>query len=352
MKIDVKHQPEARPKLSVCIPTYNRSSHLEERLTELARQVDSNIEVIISNNASSDGTSELLRQWETKWPTGSNLRIYQGVVNEGFSLNLRRCAEIAAGEWLWITGDDDAVKSDAVSTILKCVENSQSEVLYFSNPCFQIANRQVIDTVPALLESISLPGLALIGGTVYRREVLSDNLAGFGKYCPSLVPYLCITFSQLEAGKLRAELCPERLFAKDTYDTSQGWSSVALVEGLGNWISALNQPANKSALADRLWFLRKWGLQFGERELNGPPALTRWRCAFWLSGITLAAHSKNPVRTFLYKMFPDCRDILRWLKGALLGRNLATPIIIVACGPAKWILSRARADGKDMVDIF
>ena len=54
---------DASPLLSICIPTYNRRDFLETCLRsvveELERHPDTSIEVVVSDNASTDGTREL-----------------------------------------------------------------------------------------------------------------------------------------------------------------------------------------------------------------------------------------------------------------------------------------------------
>ena len=54
-------------KLSICIPTYNRKGNLSELLDALAEMIGEarDIEVIISDNASTDGTKEYMKNLET-----------------------------------------------------------------------------------------------------------------------------------------------------------------------------------------------------------------------------------------------------------------------------------------------
>ena len=47
-------------KLSVAIPTYNRSYFLDNNLKQLFKEYDNNFEIIIQNNASTDNTEEVV----------------------------------------------------------------------------------------------------------------------------------------------------------------------------------------------------------------------------------------------------------------------------------------------------
>ena len=61
----------SQPKLSICIPTYNRATYLVtllKHLEELVEQLPFGVEVVISDNASSDNTLELLEEASERLP--------------------------------------------------------------------------------------------------------------------------------------------------------------------------------------------------------------------------------------------------------------------------------------------
>ncbi|MDH5459387.1 MAG: glycosyltransferase, partial [Nitrospinota bacterium] len=60
MKITQKSE---NPAISVIIPTYNRAWSLEETLRSVLDQTFKNFEVIVVDDASTDGTPDLLRQF-------------------------------------------------------------------------------------------------------------------------------------------------------------------------------------------------------------------------------------------------------------------------------------------------
>lgn len=62
-----------RPLLSICIPTYNRSQVLYQNLTRLLSlpSFDDNVELVISDNASTDDTKETVRELIDEYPTKS-----------------------------------------------------------------------------------------------------------------------------------------------------------------------------------------------------------------------------------------------------------------------------------------
>ena len=52
------------PLVSVCIPTFNGEKYLQEALDSVAQQSYANLEVIISDDASTDKTLEMLEDYK------------------------------------------------------------------------------------------------------------------------------------------------------------------------------------------------------------------------------------------------------------------------------------------------
>jgi glycosyltransferase involved in cell wall biosynthesis len=64
------NSPTSRPKLSVIVITYNHSQFLRLTLDSvLAQQVDFDVEVIVSDDCSTDGTQDIIRAYHARYPT-------------------------------------------------------------------------------------------------------------------------------------------------------------------------------------------------------------------------------------------------------------------------------------------
>ncbi len=113
----------ARPRLSLCIPTVNRSAYLEAALLsglrEAASQPAGRVEVLVSDNASTDGTAELIARIQASYP---ELRAFRNAENLGFDGNYLRCLEEARGEFVWIMGDDDEWLPGSAERVLRELE--------------------------------------------------------------------------------------------------------------------------------------------------------------------------------------------------------------------------------------
>jgi glycosyltransferase involved in cell wall biosynthesis len=95
------------PKISVCVPTYNRAPLLGPFLASILSQRDADFEVIVSDNCSTDGTREIIAAC-----TDPRLRYHRNDTNIGPYPNMNRLLELARGEYVCLLHDDDLYAPD------------------------------------------------------------------------------------------------------------------------------------------------------------------------------------------------------------------------------------------------
>lgn len=110
----------ATPLLSISIPTYNRAGFLPDLLASIEREWDPRIEVVISDNASTDNTPALLEEWRTRLP---RLKIVRQSENIGPDRNFLAVVSEATASFCWLFGSDDAVAPGAIATMLRALED-------------------------------------------------------------------------------------------------------------------------------------------------------------------------------------------------------------------------------------
>jgi len=93
------------PKLSVVIPSYNSAPFIEETMTSILRTEGLDMEVIVSDHSSTDGTWEKLQQF------GSDPRVTLTQIPKGGGAprNWNAVTELATGEYLKLVCGDDVV---------------------------------------------------------------------------------------------------------------------------------------------------------------------------------------------------------------------------------------------------
>lgn len=101
--------------LTIAIPTYNRLQELSESLDRVIKYSEGkNIEILVSDNASTDGTKEYMLMLQKNNPM---IKYYRNPKNLGFDGNFLNCLEKANGEYIWLLGDDDFMLDGAVDSI-------------------------------------------------------------------------------------------------------------------------------------------------------------------------------------------------------------------------------------------
>lgn len=96
--------PDKKPKVSVCIPTYNRAHYIGKTIQSILNQTFSDFELVIVDNASADNTEEVVRNFIEK---DNRLRYYKNAENIGLFPNFNRAIELARGDYIAIFHDDD-----------------------------------------------------------------------------------------------------------------------------------------------------------------------------------------------------------------------------------------------------
>ena len=94
----------AQPLVTIGLPVYNGMPHLRAAVDTLLAQTYPNVEIIISDNASTDGTGEFCRALAEVHP---RVKYFRNPQNIGPAANFRRVLERARGElFMWASHDD------------------------------------------------------------------------------------------------------------------------------------------------------------------------------------------------------------------------------------------------------
>lgn len=115
-----------RPLVSVCIPTYNRSAKLVRAIDTLLAGSYPALDIIISDNASSDDTEQVCRALCERHP---NIRYFRHPVNRGPTANFNFAREQARGRYFLWHGDDDHLDAGFIAACVDALEHDASLAL-------------------------------------------------------------------------------------------------------------------------------------------------------------------------------------------------------------------------------
>jgi glycosyltransferase involved in cell wall biosynthesis len=114
------------PRLSVGLPVYNGEKYLAEAIDALLGQSYTDFELIISDNASSDGTADICRHYEALDP---RVRYFRQPQNVGLAPNHNFVAEQARGSLFKWAANDDLYARDLLKRCVEALEEYPRVVL-------------------------------------------------------------------------------------------------------------------------------------------------------------------------------------------------------------------------------
>ena len=117
--------------LSICIPTFNRARYLNCLLGDFAEKQEEfsfRYELIVSDNASKDETSQVVKRWESTLP----IVYVQQKENLGALPNLRDAYSYARGTVSMYLADDDYLHVDGLNTSLKQLLDSPENIALYA----------------------------------------------------------------------------------------------------------------------------------------------------------------------------------------------------------------------------
>ena len=115
--------------LSICIPTYNRPENLKNCLDSIAKQVCSDFEVCISDNASRVDIAKTIQPYKKKF----KIRFKRNKKNLGFAMNVLNVSLMARGKFIWFLGDDDLLTKNSLNFLTKLIKKNKKINFFWIN---------------------------------------------------------------------------------------------------------------------------------------------------------------------------------------------------------------------------
>lgn len=125
-------EKRSEPYLSICIPTYNRSACLAACLESIVSQLplEKEIEICISDNASTDNTQEVAMRYARQYPF---IHYRRNSVNVGADRNIYEVPRLSKGTFVKLQGDDDYFRPGTLSVLLKALQQNEDCSLLYIN---------------------------------------------------------------------------------------------------------------------------------------------------------------------------------------------------------------------------
>ena len=124
-----------RPKLTIAIPSFNRSSHLRRLLASVAENIEfaqakDVVDVLVCDNHSADDTPATVEEFSDRL----SITYIRNDRNIGSTNNIIKCFAKSKADYTWVIGDDDILTTTAIRRVLEVIDDPAGDTgLIFVN---------------------------------------------------------------------------------------------------------------------------------------------------------------------------------------------------------------------------
>jgi len=169
-----------RPKVSICIPSYNNGSLIGSAIRSAVDQTFEDIEIIVVDNHSTDDSESVVKSFSDE-----RIRFSKNSENIGMTRNWNRCISMASGEFICLLCADDMYLSKFVERTVSMLETRSS--IGFVHCAYETINKRgetlgepsalgsdAIENGLAFFERIMHGNFVLVSGTMFRRDCFEE----------------------------------------------------------------------------------------------------------------------------------------------------------------------------------
>jgi glycosyltransferase involved in cell wall biosynthesis len=120
-----------KPRLSIGLPVFNGEKYLEETIKSLLGQSFVDFELIISDNASIDGTQDICQAYASR---DRRIKYYRNAENIGATQNWYRVFDLSSSEYFASAAHDDLYAPDYMEKCISVLDRDSSIVVCSSKP--------------------------------------------------------------------------------------------------------------------------------------------------------------------------------------------------------------------------
>ncbi|GEK88421.1 Glycosyltransferase involved in cell wall bisynthesis [Alkalibacterium putridalgicola] len=119
-----------KPLVSIIVPTYNVERYIEECIDSLLAQTYPSTEIIVLDDASTDATVYLLKQYTEE------IILIENEKNKGQGARRNQGLQIASGKYIYFMDADDWLEKEALEECVELAEKTSAELVRFNGLAF------------------------------------------------------------------------------------------------------------------------------------------------------------------------------------------------------------------------
>ena len=118
-----------QPVVTIALPIYNVEKYLDRCIESLVNQTYRNLEIILVNDCSPDGSAQICDKWAER---DKRINVIHKEVNEGQGIARNNAIDIATGKYICFVDSDDFLDGDtAISRLVESAEREQADIVVF-----------------------------------------------------------------------------------------------------------------------------------------------------------------------------------------------------------------------------
>lgn len=181
-----------KPKVSIMVPVYNAKDFIEECIESILSQNYPNIEVILSDDCSTDSTQSVLKKYEDN----PRIKLFLNLENLGITSNCNQALRACTGKYVCFFAGDDVMLPGKIETQVLLMEgNQQASMSYHRVDVFDSetgktlyeteSSRRSVYSFFDIIENSGLPGA---NSVMARRGCIPETL--YNSKFPSVSDWL------------------------------------------------------------------------------------------------------------------------------------------------------------------
>lgn len=126
----------ASPKVSIGVAVYNQAPFIKDCLNSIKNQTYDNIEILIADDASTDNSVEIIKEYQKSNPDFF-IKVILHKNNIGIAKNLNSLLNQTNGQYICIFAGDDLMHSSKISKQVAALENNPDASFCYTNMVWQ-----------------------------------------------------------------------------------------------------------------------------------------------------------------------------------------------------------------------
>ena len=233
-------------KISICIPQFNRIQYLLKSLEIITFQSYDNIEIVISDDCSTDDTEEQIKNIISKYKYP--IIYHKNIKNRGYDFNYRNCISLATGDYAFVIGNDDSIfGKDSIQFLVDfLIKNNYPDIGYCNmieeSTGGTLINRAITTKIIGTGVDVALKNyscFSFVGGLIYKKETF--NKYNTSKYDGSIYAQMYLGVFMINSGaqlfSIHEPLVLKDIVLKDEHRNSyrdtiaKKWKDYKIVDG-------------------------------------------------------------------------------------------------------------------------